>query len=113
MAYTVYTVYTVYTAHASCRQPGAQTPRWPTPLERLNAEVKRRTNVVRVLPDEGAILRLVGAMMVKQNDESSFKSMTRRFTSTPARGPTSAVQSFSAELISADRNYHKLRILAS
>jgi len=37
------------------------------PLERLNAEVKRRTNVVGILPNDAAITRLVSAMLLEQN----------------------------------------------
>jgi putative transposase len=43
------------------------------PLERLNAEVKRRTNVIGIFPNDAAIVRLVGAMMLEQNDEWSLQ----------------------------------------
>ena len=39
------------------------------PIERLNGEIKRRTNVVGIFPNEAIITRLIGAILLEQNDE--------------------------------------------
>jgi transposase-like protein len=44
------------------------------PLERLNKEVKRRANVVGIFPNGQSIIRLIGAILLEQNDEWQLQS---------------------------------------
>ena len=44
-----------------------------SPLDRLNKEVKRRADVVGILPNETSIIRLIGAVLLEQNDEWLLK----------------------------------------
>ena len=60
------------------------------PLERLIGEIKRRTDVVAIFPNEAAIVRLAGALLLEQNDVYGPPPACKEFRSTTT-GPVLAV----------------------
>lgn len=69
------------------------------PLERLNGEIKRRTGVVGIFPNEDAITRLVGALLLEQNDEWAVQRgryMTLESVAQLSDDPTATLPSMAA-----------------
>jgi putative transposase len=77
---------------------------WPTnPLERVNGEIKRRTNVVGIFPNDAAVVRLVTAVCVETHDEWAVAE--RRYLSEEsmakiAPSPTKAIEEVPAAITS-------------
>ena len=70
------------------------------PLERLNKEIKRRSNVVGIFPNPKSLLRLVGAILMEQDDEWTVAER-RYFSAESMKLPTTPLLSTTTQEILA------------
>ncbi|MCW8098942.1 transposase [Streptomyces tauricus] len=73
----------------SRRRTGRRSGR-PTPLERLNREIKRRADVVQVFPNPAALDRLAAAVLAELHDE--WHAFDRRYLSQASMAELSTTQ---------------------
>lgn len=69
------------------------------PIERLNHEIKRRSDVVGIFPNEAAVVRLIGALLLEHNDEWAVQRA--RYMSLETIAPLSDDPAVSLPLLAA------------